>query len=102
MTPQRVAQIPRRKNATDIVGVQKFIVKKPGRQLVYWRAVWSPRPNVVRKQTFSPRLYGAQRAKALAIQARNRGVRSMGASPESGKRRQGSRSREGKSPRSKL
>ena len=77
MTRQLRAQILRRKGVSGLVGVQKVIVKKRGRQLIYWKAVWSPRPNVVRRKRFSPRLYGARQARALAIRARNKGVRNM-------------------------
>ena len=89
MTRQLLAQIPRQKSASGIVGVQKIFLKKRGRQLLYWRATWSPRPNVVRRKWFSPRMYGARRAKALAIKTRNEGVRSMVVGLEPGAGRSG-------------
>ena len=77
MTRQKWAQLPRQKNRSGIVGVRRTVVERAGRQFVYWWAVWSPRPNVVRRQRVSQRTHGARRAKALAIRARKRGVRNM-------------------------
>jgi hypothetical protein len=62
----------RRKGASGIIGVRKIVVTN-----VYWVAHWMPRPHVPRRKSFSVRKYGAARAKALAIQARKAGLRSM-------------------------
>src|SRR5688572_2303285 len=66
------AQMVRRKGASGIVGVRKVTVTK-----TYWVAHWSPRPNVHRKKAFSVKEHGAEKAKALAIAARMKGLRSM-------------------------
>jgi hypothetical protein len=66
------AQMGRRKGKSGIVGVCKVTVTK-----TYWEAHWSPRPNVHRKKRFSVQEYGAEKAKALAIAARMKGLRSM-------------------------
>jgi hypothetical protein len=66
------AQMLRRKGASGIIGVRKIVVTN-----VYWAAHWMPRPHVSRQKKFSVQKYGARRAKALAIQARKAGLRSM-------------------------
>lgn len=96
MTRQLRAQLLRRKSSSGMVGVQKMVVRTRGRTLHYWRATWSPRPNVVRRKRFSVQQYGARRAKVLAVQARSRGVQSMVADPAPGARRQRSQRRKGK------
>ena len=77
MTRQLWAEIVRRRGPSGIVGVQRVILKKGVRKQVYWKATWSPKPYVVRRKTYSVRKYGAKRAKALALRARQQGVRSM-------------------------
>jgi len=67
-----LAQILRRKGASGIIGVRKVVITKS-----FWVAHWMPRPYVSRKKAFSVQKYGAERAKALAIQARKAGLRSM-------------------------
>ena len=71
------AELPRRKGRSGIVGVQRVIDRqsKPWRK--YWRAMWSPEKGVVRKQQFSIRKHGEEKAKQLALHARRAGVRSM-------------------------
>ena len=56
---------PRRKGRSGIVGVQRVIDRqsKPWRK--YWRAMWSPEKGVVRKQQFSIRKHGEEKAKQL-------------------------------------
>ncbi len=71
------AQIPRRKGASGIVGVRKVVTSVRGRKRVRWQAMWSPEPHVLATRSFSVQKYGPQRAKALAIQARNAGLRKM-------------------------
>jgi len=71
------AQIARRKGASGIVGVRRTSLKRGKREYRFWLATWSPRLHIVRRRIFSVRKYGASGAKALAIQARRAGVRSM-------------------------
>jgi hypothetical protein len=66
------AQMLHRKGASGIIGVRRTVVTK-----VYWTAHWMPRPYVKRQKLFSVQKYGARRAKALAIEARKAGLRSM-------------------------
>ncbi len=71
------AELPRRRGRSGIVGVQRVIDRKSKPWRKYWRATWSPRPGVVRKQQFSIREHGEERAKQLALRARRAGLRSM-------------------------
>ena len=71
------AEMRRRKGSSSIVGVQKMVVRRKGEVRKYWRAVWSPKPHVVRRKQFSVRKFGAKKAKQLAIHARRAGLRSM-------------------------
>jgi hypothetical protein len=77
MPRRRWAEIRRRKGSSSIVGVQKMVVRRKGEVRKYWRAVWSPKPHVVRRKEFSVWKYGARKAKRLAIRARRAGLRSM-------------------------
>ncbi len=77
MTRRLWSQIPRRKGRSGIVGVQRVVIRRPGYNQAYWKATWSPRWHVVRRKMFSVQKYGARKAKALAIRARNAGLRSM-------------------------
>jgi hypothetical protein len=77
MSRRAWAQIKRRTSASGIVGVRKAALRRGRRKLWYWVATWSPRPGVVGRKMFSINKYGASKAKALAVQARNAGVRSM-------------------------
>lgn len=77
MTRRLWSQIPRRKGRSGIVGVQRVVVHRPGYNQVYWKATWSPRRHVVRRKMFSVQKYGAKKAKAMALRARNAGLRSM-------------------------
>ena len=74
---RRRAQTLRRRGASGIIGVQEILIRRPGYQQKYWRAVWSPRRYLVRSRMFSTRKYGARKAKALAIRARKEGLRNM-------------------------
>jgi len=71
------AEIRRRKGYSNVVGVQKVIVRRGKQPLVYWMATWSPEPYVVRRKWFSVKKFGTRKAKRLAVQARRAGVRSM-------------------------
>ena len=77
LSRRRWAEIRRRKGLSGIHGVQKVIDRRFTPPRIYWKATWSPEPYVVRKQQFSVRKHGAQRAKLLAIRARKAGLRSM-------------------------
>ena len=72
LTRRDWAQILGRKGASGIIGVRKIVITKS-----FWAAHWSPRPYVHRWKMFSVQKYGAERAKALAIQARKAGLRRM-------------------------
>ena len=71
------AEVVRRKGRSGIQGVQRVINRrvKPWRK--YWVALWSPELGVVRKKQFSIRKHGEEKAKKLAIRARQAGLRSM-------------------------
>jgi hypothetical protein len=71
------AEIRRRKGSSSIVGVQRAVMRRNGEVRKYWVATWSPKPYVVRRKTFSFWLFGARKARRLAIRARRAGLRSM-------------------------
>ena len=77
MSRQRWAEIRRRKGSSNIVGVQKIVVRRKGKVRKYWKATWSPEPYVVARKQFSVRKHGAKTAKLLAMLARRAGVQSM-------------------------
>jgi hypothetical protein len=72
-----LAQIPRRKSASGIVGVRRFSVPHGKTKVWYWMATWSPKRGVLQRRTFSVRKYGEARAKKLAMKARSQGLRTM-------------------------
>jgi hypothetical protein len=74
---RRWAEVVRRKGRSGIHGVQRVVDRKVKPWRKYWRATWSPKKGVARKQQFSIRKFGEERAKQLAIRARRAGVRSM-------------------------
>ena len=71
------AKIVRRRGRSGIYGVQRVIDRKSKPWRKYWRAIWSPKPYVVRKRQFSIRKHGEEGARQLAIRARRAGLRSM-------------------------
>ena len=71
------AELRRRIGSSNIVGVQRIVVRRSRRPVTYWKATWSPEPYVVRRKWFSVEKFGARKAKRLAILARRAGVRSM-------------------------
>jgi hypothetical protein len=81
--PRRVsrrwnAEVVRRKGRSGIHGVRRVIIRgQAGRLLKCWMASWSPEVGVVRKQQFSIRKFGEEKAKRLAIRARRAGLRNM-------------------------
>jgi hypothetical protein len=77
MSRRAWAQLQRRRSASGIIGVRKLAVRRGKQASWYWMATWSPRRGVVRRKMFSVQKHGADKAKALAIKARNAGVRSM-------------------------
>jgi hypothetical protein len=77
MSRRTWAQLKRRPSTSGIVGVRKLRVRRGSHDLWYWMATWSPQLGVVRRKMFSVRKHGATQAKALAVKARNSGVRSM-------------------------
>ena len=71
------AELRRRKGSSNVVGVQKVIMRRGKQPVTYWMATWSPEPYVVRRKWFSIKKLGTRKAKQLAVQARRAGVRSM-------------------------
>jgi hypothetical protein len=71
------AEIRRRKGSSGIVGVQRVVMRRRGKVIKYWKATWSPKPYVVRRQWFSFWEFGSRKARWLAICARRAGLRSM-------------------------
>jgi hypothetical protein len=69
---RELEQMARRKSSSGIVGVRKVTVTT-----TYWVAHWSPRPNVRRKKAFSIKVFGAEKARALAVAARIKGLKKM-------------------------
>src|ERR1035437_2842382 len=75
------AELRRRKDSSNIVGVQKLVDRRCKRPRTYWKASWSPEPYVVRRKWFSAKEFGARKAKKLAIRARRAGGRNMQPAP---------------------
>lgn len=72
------AETVRRRGKSGIIGVRRIVLRVPGQRLrKYWLAAWSPELGVVRKQQFSIRKHGEEKAKQLALRARRAGVRNM-------------------------
>ena len=71
------AEIRRRKGSSDIVGVQRILVRRHGEVRKFWKATWSPKPYVTQHKLFSVWRYGPQKARQLALRARRAGLRSM-------------------------
>jgi hypothetical protein len=77
MTRKSWAQLLRRQGKSGIIGVRQIVVGRGRRRRVYWAATWSPKPYVVRRRQFSVNRYGPRKAKLMAVQARQAGLRSM-------------------------
>jgi hypothetical protein len=77
MSRREWAELPRRKSRSGIIGVRHVVVRRGRRVRKYWMALWSPEPYVVARRWFSVRRHGAEKAKRLAIRARQAGLRSM-------------------------
>jgi len=71
------AETVRRRGKSGIHGVRRVINRHPGGVSKYWVAAWSPELGVHRKKQFSIRKFGEEKAKALALRARQAGLRSM-------------------------
>jgi hypothetical protein len=46
------AELPRRKGSSNVIGVQRLVVRRDGRIRNYWKATWSPEPYVVATKVF--------------------------------------------------
>jgi hypothetical protein len=73
LSRQELATLRGKKNS----GVRRVVNKSAGRDYAFWEASWSPKPNQVKRVKFSVKKYGNERAKKLAIAARNQGVKAM-------------------------
>ena len=75
MARRQWAEIVRRKGRSGIQGVQRIVNRrvKPWRK--YWKATWSPEPYMVARKQFTIRKHGEAKAKQLAIQARQAGLK---------------------------
>ena len=71
------AQMERCVTSSGIVGVRKTVIVRNGQKKTVWIASWSPKPYVVRRKLFSVEKYGPRDARALAIKARQGGLKSM-------------------------
>jgi hypothetical protein len=72
-----VAEIRRRKGRSGIVGVQRVVDRRTKPWRKYWKATWSPELGKVRRKQFSIRKHGEEKARQLALRARQEGLRSM-------------------------
>ena len=77
MARKAFAQIARRENKTGLLGVSKITKDVKGKVYKFWQATWSPTPGTVAKKAYSIKKYGDDKAKALAIKARKKGVSEM-------------------------
>ena len=73
LSRQELAMIRGKKNS----GVRRVINQTAGRDYAFWEASWSPKPNQVKRVKFSVKKYGNDKAKKLALNARNQGVKAM-------------------------
>ncbi len=73
MNRREYCQVKRRKNTSGVVGVSRNTSK--GYEC--WVARWSPQERKVTTRRFSVKLHGEERAKQLAIEAREAGLREM-------------------------
>ena len=58
-------------------GVRRVVNQSAGRNYAFWEASWSPKANEVKRVKFSVKKYGNDKAKKLALAARNQGVKAM-------------------------
>jgi hypothetical protein len=69
------------RNRSGIVGVRRVDKARKKNGQVYWgtfwEASWSPEPGVHKHRLFSVQKYGERKAKALAVDARKKGLRQM-------------------------
>lgn len=81
-TAKQLSQKQRSNNTSGIVGVRKVYETdyrwESEPTYGYWVAQWSPKKGVRRTKRFSIEKYGDEEAYRLAVQARKRGVASMG------------------------
>ena len=73
LSRQELAMIRGKKNS----GVRRVVNRSGGREYAFWEASWSPKPNQVKRVKFSVKKYGNEKAKKLAVSARNQGVKTM-------------------------
>lgn len=71
------AQHARRKSGSGIVGVRRGKDYTKGKTYDVWIASWSPKRGVYKTKKFSILKYGEERAKQLAIAAREAGLKEM-------------------------
>jgi hypothetical protein len=69
--------VVRRRGKSGLHGVQRIVNRrvKPWRK--YWMAFWSPELGKVARKHFSIRKHGEEKARRLAIRARQAGLRNM-------------------------
>ncbi len=81
-TAKQLSQKERSNNTSGIVGVRRVEETdfrwQSQPKYGYWVAQWSPSKGVRKTRRFSIEKYGEQEAYRLAVQARKRGVASMG------------------------
>ena len=73
------AQIERRKSRSGIVGVRRIRKESRGHPYDFWIAVFSDRRGDKKWRSFSIDKYGEKKAKALAMEARRKGLAQMDA-----------------------
>jgi len=73
LSRQELATIRGKKNS----GVRRVVNQSGGRDYAFWEASWSHKANQVRRVKFSVKKYGNDKAKKMALAARNQGVKTM-------------------------
>lgn len=77
MSRKEFAKVQRRRTRSGIVGVTRLTKNVKGKNYHFWQATWSPEPGMIEKKVFSISKYGAEKAKKMAVAARQKGVRNM-------------------------
>ncbi len=78
LTRREIAELPHPKKDGDLPpGVRRATTIVKGYPYDFYEAEWSPRPNHQVKRKFSVNRWGDEGAKALAIEARKKGLQQM-------------------------
>jgi AP2 domain len=78
LSRREFAEVSRpRKDGDSPVGVRRVFSGVKGRFYNFYEATWSPTPHRQKKKRFSVNHYGEPEARALAIKARRRGLKTM-------------------------